>query len=166
MEKQRVKDVLEQAADSVVDLPKHLQEKALELAVGLLSGRAPSAPTPAPTPASGRERHAHDHRDGHGRDHPSVSDLLKHCKRNPDRYVVFFHELENRNEEATLDVLEGIFPTYKQDKPGNIVRDLANMQASDIIAKTSKEYGAPWTLKRKGRDRYVEIVAAANAGKK
>lgn len=72
------------------------------------------------------------------------------------------HDLETKNVEATPSAVGGCFDTYKEDRPKRITRDLENLGAEDLIEQTSGASGAAWKLKRKGRDRYRELVRKVN----
>jgi hypothetical protein len=158
MDKETIRVAFEEANELSSGLPQHLQAPAFELAVGLLLSGIPSnAGTPAPkvpVPPFAPQR---SHRDG-----PAVSDLLKVCKDNLDRIVVFMHDCEEKGDEITPDSLMLRFATYKQDRPKNIYRDLAKLPARDWAEQHGKERGSPWILKRKGRERFEELVLAVN----
>ncbi len=158
MEKAAVKAVLTEASEIISDLPQHLQEKAFEFAVGALVG----VPTSAKPAAAHQASHTRTQRHTHDGDAPDVSDLLKNCKRNPDRYIIFMHDLEVKNEPATSPAIEERFAAYKEDRPKKITRDLSNMAADDLVEANSKARGAAWSLKRKGRERYKELVQELN----
>ena len=161
MEKQDIKNAFTEASEIVADLPEHLQEKAFELAVGLLVGEPTGAKVTGAHASDGKS-HAHPQRHTHDDASPDVSDLLKLCKRNPDRYIIFMHELEVKNEDATPDTIGDLFDAYKEDRPKQIARDLGNLAADDLVEATSKTRGSAWKLKRKGRDRYKELVQKLN----
>lgn len=160
MNKETIKQAFADANELADGLPQHLQEKAFELAVGILVAGIPAAPKtavkhePAHTP---QRKHAQT-----DVEHPAVSDLLKVCGRNPDKFVVFLHELEERGESATPDALTQLFKDYKQDPPGNMPRDLKGLAAKDYAKQSGKEYGTPWELRSKGRQRYQQLIAALN----
>jgi len=157
MEKEAIKAALTEAAEMVTGLPQHLQEKAFELAVGFLAADVIPASKGAQKTKSLQPARVSHHGDS---ERPAVSDLLKVCKRNPDKYVVFLHDLEDKGEAATQVTLLGEFKDYKQDKPGNVSRDLQNLSADDWAKPVSKERGAPYELRDKGRKRYAELVAS------
>lgn len=161
MDKQSLKSTLREASDVVAELPKHLQEKAFELAVGFLVGVVPAdtkALEKVPKALPGQHQLQHK---ANG-EHADISDLLKHCTRNPDRYVIFLHDMEARGEEANNESLLTIFKRYKQDRPQNVNRDLQELVAKDLIQRSGKDSNSPWTLKRKGRARHVELTALAS----
>jgi hypothetical protein len=159
MDKEAIKEVFAEANELADGVPQHLQVKAFEIAVGILVGGVPQPPKyvekrePAHTPL-------HEHEGG---EQPAVSDLLKVCKQNPDKYVVFLHDLESRGETATLDVLAQLFKDYRQDPPADMLRDLKNLSAKDWAKQSSRGAGAPWELRSKGRQRYQELVAKVHA---
>ena len=72
------------------------------------------------------------------------------------------HDAEGKGEEIGPETLMGRFATYKQDRPKNIHRDLGKLAARDWAEPHGKERGSPWVLKRKGRERYEELVRALN----
>ena len=164
MNKQSLKSTLTEASDVVAELPKHLQEKAFELAVGFLVGGIPPDTMNPAKPQTGL-RHQQQRQDKANGEHADISDLLEHCTRNPDRYVTFFHDMEARNEEANNENLLSIFKRYRQDRPQNISRDLRDLVAKDWIERSGEESNPSWMLKRKGRARYTELSALAG-GKK
>lgn len=158
MDKETIRVAFEEANELSSGLPQHLQATAFELAVGFLLRGAPShVGTPAPKvpvpPSVPQRSHS---------DRPAVSDLLKVCKDNLDRIVVFMHDAEEKGDEINPDSLMSRFATYKQDRPKNIHRDLAKLPARDWAEQHGKERGSPWILKRKGRERYEELVRAIN----
>src|ERR1700694_5838751 len=106
MDKDRLVEIFGDANDAVATLPQRLQEKGFELAVNLLAGGSPlprAAVTPAlPAPIGYQARAvATAATDGV----PDVSDLLKVCRQNPERYVVFLKDAEDRSEPATVENL-------------------------------------------------------------
>lgn len=161
MNQKEVVDLFTKASESVADLPEHLQVKAFEMAVAMMTtgqpppARGPAAATgavapiarPAPREAAPGE--------------PDVVDLLKVCKRNPDRYVVFMQELENQNEAATSASLVQAFKTYKQDIPKLPSRDIDELVAKNWVDRDKTVFPHLFTLKQKGRARLAELAAAA-----
>src|SRR5581483_7093397 len=146
MEKEEIKTVLSEASKIAAELPQHLQEKAFELAVGFLV--RPLAPAGKEARKTHPSQHVHaTHHGDHER--PDVSDLLKVCKTNLDKYVVFLHDLEDKGETAASDALLGEFKEYLQDKPGNVPRDLKKLSSDDWAKPASKERGAPYELRDK-----------------
>lgn len=159
MDKESIRIAFEQAHELASGLPQHLQVKAFELAVGiLLKDTTRQDGSGAHKPASA---HPSPHARGHD-DRPAVSDLLKLCKDNLDRLIVFMHDAEDKGEEIGPDTLMSRFATYKQDRPKNIYRDLGKLAARDWAEPHGKERGSPWILKSKGRKRYEELAAASN----
>src|SRR5579872_357943 len=160
MDKEQVKYALKEASEVVGDLPEHLQKKAFELAVQMLTGSVTTKPAPKEA-LHATHRQPRMHVDS---GEPEVSDLLNQCKRNPDRYVIFFHDMEARGEKINNDSLLAIFGRYQQDSPKNVNRDLRNLVAKDWIERSGKDDDSSWILKRKGRTRYTEIIAKAKGG--
>lgn len=156
MDKEDIKSVFRDAAEAADGLPQHLQESAFEIAASVLIG---GIGTLAKHTDKGGGAHGRKHVDG-ADDHPAVSDLLKGCKSNADKYVVFLHDLEERGESATPSALAQAFKDYKQDPPGNMPRDLKGLAANDWAKQPTRGYGEPWELRSKGRKRYEELVAA------
>lgn len=159
MEPEAVEEILTQAGKAVAGLPEHLQGEAFKLAVTLLSGQsAPSGPSPSPQPE--RLRSPGLIEDGALAD---VSDLLRVSKRNPDRYLVFMQHLEAKGEDATSVALAEQFRVYRQDMPKLPARDLGDMVAKGLIEQVGKGRGAPFLLKRKGRERLAQLAATISA---
>jgi hypothetical protein len=156
VEKQALKSVLKEASEIVAELPEHLQEKAFALAVDFLVDAIPADTKSWHEPHKPRHGEARLHASG---EHDAVSDFLKVGKSNSDKYIIFLHDLEHRGEAATPNALLSEFKSYKQDKPGNVHRDLQNLSAADLAKPASKERGAPWELRGKGRKRYAELAA-------
>ena len=152
-----VEEVLKKAGKAVADLPEHLQAKAFELAVSMLSGTAAAAP-PGPRTEATR-RPATPLAEGEA---PDVPDLLRACKRNPDRYLVFMHDMESRGEDVTTGALVDRFRMYKQDVPKLPARDLADMVAKGLVEQLGKGRDARFTLKRKSRERVAQLAAGVN----
>ena len=157
MNKQSIKEILEEAAGIADSLPSSFKVKGFELAAAMLAGdHAGISNGKSPQPI---ERRA----DKSGEDtHVDVSDLLKACGENPDRYVAFMHELDRKGEEATKASLDALFLRYQEDRPKNISRDLNKLASWDWIEERGGK-GSPWILKRKGRERYDELVKLATS---
>jgi hypothetical protein len=154
MDKNRLVEIFEEANEAVVSLPEHLQSKAFELAVNLLTGGAARGATP------GQLRRPPVVRPTTAGESPDVSDLLRVCKRNPDRYVVFLKDAEDRDEPATVEVLRQAFRTYKQDVPRLPNRDLDELVAKGLVEKDRTANPLTFLLKAKGRAHYDKLVAA------
>lgn len=92
---------------------------------------------------------------------PDTADLLRACKRNPDRYLVFMAELERKGEVASTASLLECFRTYRQDMPKLPARDLGDLVAKGSIEQVGKGRDAAFVLKRKGRERLAELATAA-----
>lgn len=145
------------AAKAVEGLPEHLQGKAFELAVAMLSGANQGGETLArpAAPVRGATRHVGRDDDAEG---PDVADLLRASKRNPDRYLAFMADLDAKGEPATTATLIDCFRTYRQDIPKLPARDLGDMVAKGWIEQVGKGRDASFALKRKGRDRLDQLA--------
>lgn len=156
---EEVKEVLMKAGKAVEGLPEHLQPTAFELAVSMLSGvgqAASSQPRSGAPAAYAASRHAPL---GGEADAPEIADLLRVCKRNPDRYVAFMADLERKSEVATTASLVECFRIYRQDLPKLPARDLGDLVAKGWIELVGKGRDASFVLKRKGRERLKELAA-------
>jgi hypothetical protein len=161
VESDSVEEILKKAGKAVESLPEHLQGKAFELAVSMLTeGVAPSRGAPSASRPSESVRHPSA---AYDTDLPDVSDMLRACKRNPDRYLVFIQELEAKGLDATTASMTECFRTYRQDTPKLPARDLAEMVAKGLIEQLGKGREATFALKRKGRERIAQLAAAVGA---
>jgi hypothetical protein len=159
MDGEAVKQVLVEAGKAVEELPDHLQVKAFELAVGMLLGEGQPAREPSRAAPAARVATPSTLRDDH--EGPDAADLLRACKRNPDRYLVFMSKLEHKGEVATTASLLECFRTYRQDMPKLPARDLGDLVAKGLIEQLGKGRDAAFVLKRKGRERLAELATAA-----
>lgn len=162
MNSDSVEEILKKAGKAVAGLPEHLQSKAFELAVDMLTAEAgqPFGRAGRPDVGAAIARVPSVGNDGEG---PDVADLLRASKRNPDRYLVFAQELEKRNEVCTTGAFSELFRTYRQDMPKLPARDLGDMVAKGLLEQIGKGRDATFALKRKGRERLAQLFAAANA---
>lgn len=156
MEPDTVQEILAKASKAVEDLPEHLQGRAFELAVGMLTEGLRQIPADYTRPADPVRRPS----SMHGSDAPDVSDLLRACRRNPDRYLTFIQELETKGEDATPASIVDRFRTYRQDVPKLPGRDLGDMVANGLLEQSGKGRDATFVLKRKGRERISQLTAA------
>jgi hypothetical protein len=160
VKKQDLQALLKDASELALELPTHLQEKGFEIAVGLLGGNA-HARNAGSQGTTGNQSSV-DQTATNG-EPPALSDLLKICKNNHDRLVVFLRDLEAKGQEATVGGILGLFLTYQQDRPKNVQRDLRDMTAKDWVEQLAKERGSPWLLMRKGRERHDELTKQLDA---
>ncbi len=162
MDKDRLVEIFGDANEAIATLPQHLQEKGFELAVNLLAGDSSLprvAVTPAlPAPVSYQARAVAT--DGV----PDVSDLLKVCRQNPERYAVFLKDAEDRGEPATVENLRQAFRTYRQDVPKLPNRDLDKLVANGWVEKVRNTSPLTFILKLKGRQQLERLIAAAAEG--
>lgn len=162
MEKDRLAEIFGEAKEAVATLPNHLQEKAFELAVYFLAGSSPPrAAAISGFPPAGRDQRSISAAVPSGI--PDVSDLLKVCRQNPERYVVFLKEAEDRGEPATVDSLRQAFRTYRQDVPKLPNRDLDKLVANGWVEKLRNTSPLTFALKSKGRQQIDRLVAAVAA---
>lgn len=156
-------DLFTKASAAVAGLPEHLQVKAFEMAVTMMSGAAPiAAPRGALEPLANAALSRPPAREPVPvADEPDVVDLLKVCKRNPDRYVVFMQELENKGEPVTSASLMQAFKRFKQDIPKLPSRDLDELVAKNWVDRDKSTYPHVFTLKKKGRDRLLELAVSS-----
>lgn len=164
MESNKVEEILRQASAAVASLPESLQGKAFELAVSMLTGEIAQQPTPSPgKPPRASDVSRQAAANASEGELPDVSDLLRVCKRNPDRYLIFLRDAEVAEEQIDTSAVTERFRKYKQDTPKLPTRDLSEMVAKGLIEQIGKGRDATFALKRKGRERLAQLDASASA---
>lgn len=165
MDKDRVIEIFTDAREAAAGLPDNLQAKGFELAVSLLAGGSGQSQRPGsksqaaiggeggPLMLPAPPRAAI----------PDVSDLLKVCRQNPERYVVFLKDAEDRNEPGTVENLRQAFRTYRQDVPKLPNRDLDKLVANGWVEKLRNVSPLTFILKAKGRQVLDRLVAAVTS---
>ncbi len=160
MDADRVEKILGEASRAVAELPEHLQAKAFELAVSMLSSQGQDPPTRL---IGARETEVHPPGASLDGVPPDVSDVLRVCKRNPDRYLVFLRELELSGQPANTVAIVDLFKKFRQDVPKLPTRDLGDLVAGGLVEQEGRGRDASFVLKRKGRERLTQLDAGINA---
>jgi hypothetical protein len=161
MDAVKIEEILKQASRAVEGLPEHLQSKAFEVTVAMLVGDVNQLPSPPSRPAAdGARGTPAPLPDGES---PDVPDLMRVCRGNPDRYLVFLRDIELTREQGDSANIIERFRKYKQDAPKLPSRDLGNMVAKGLTEQVGKGRDATFLLKRKGRERLAQLDVAASA---